>query len=104
MHAYSLDYILCIFHDEAFGKIHYGYVIVFQTIGLATLSAGEVDMIDVLVVSTAAHAIFLETRPVVYLMKKMMLYEKTQGTEYAGTVHRWHERLHVIQGEGLRLA
>ena len=93
--AGALDDVFGIFHKEALWQTHQRYDIVFETVGLSTLRACEVNVVEVAVVFAAAHTIFLLPRAVVYGMQQVMVREELQGTEDAGAVHVGQQTLHV---------
>lgn len=68
---------------------------------LSTLGASEVNMPLVMSTFAAANAIFLESRTIIDLMKKMMLCEETQCTKDAAAIHVRHSCLKIAERECL---
>ena len=101
--AGAFDDIFGIFHKEALRQAHQRYGIVFEAVGLATLRACEVNMVEVAVVFAAAHAIFLLPSTIIDSMQQVMVSEELQSTEDAGAVHVGQQTLHVGEREGLAL-
>ena len=73
---------------------------VFETIGATATGAGKVNVVEMMAAFTAAHAVFLDARTVVYLVKDVMFGKKPKSTEDAGAVHLGQPFFHVCQREG----
>lgn len=79
----SLYDVFCILHFKAFGHLYHGDGIILKAVCLSTLYTVEMNMANVLLVMTAAYAIFLYARTIVYVVKQVVVSKKLQCPEYA---------------------
>lgn len=100
--AYAFDNIFVVVCEKTGRQCHHRYGVLFETVGLAALDAGKMDVVEVVTAVTSAHAIFFESRAIIHLMEQFVLGEETEGAENAGTVGFRHPTLDIGQGECLR--
>jgi len=99
--AYAFDDVFYLVGEEALGEVDDGDGVVGEAVGLTAFGAGEVDVVDVVVVFTAAEAVFLHSCAVVDLVEEMVVGKETQAAKDGGAIHVGKCILDVGEGECL---
>ena len=98
--ANTLHHVFCLLHLVAFWQTDARNPAVLQAVGPATEEAGEMNVVEMMVIVATADAILLMSCAVIDLVQEMMLGEEAQGTEHTRPVHLRQPLLHIRQGEG----
>ena len=80
---------------EAFGQGDEGDGVVFKAVGLSTSGAGEVDMVEVVVILATADTILANARTVIYLMEDLLFREQAKCPKDAGAIHLGKPFFHI---------
>lgn len=78
----SLDDVFCILHFKTFGHLYHGDGIILKAICLSTPHTVEMNVADMLLVMTAAYAVFLYASTVVDVVKQVVISKKLKSPEY----------------------